>query len=84
MGRWEVVPWIHCMLCTQRNVCNHTMVLPHSYSTHSRTQLPARDGGVLYPPAVITHCPPRVIDVHLHVARTETTLGVIRGMSAID
>jgi len=50
---------------------------------HSRTQLPAHDVGVLYPPVVITNGPPRVIEVYPHNAIAETAC-VIRGVSAID
>ena len=49
---------------------------------HTRTQLPAYNVGVLYPPASITHCPPCVVVVYFHIAHGKTC--VIRGVSTID
>ena len=50
---------------------------------HTRTQLSAHNVGVLYPPAGITHCSPRVVVEDFHIA-TGKGVCVIRSVSAID
>ena len=54
----------------------------HTPKYHTRTQLSAYNVGILYPPTVVTHCPPSVVVVYFHIATGKTC--VIRGVSTID